>query len=144
MTCRDCFRASSGNGESSTSSSGASGAGHGGNGGTGANGRIVGTVYGHVYEPEHFGSRGGGSSGGKGGGILKINVRGTLKVDGTIHCNAQSGQASRSGGGSGGSIWITTNRFQGMRHLLLGSIAREIVVVSAVYHRDAIFLEVLC
>lgn len=65
-----------------------------------------------MYEPEHFGCRGGGS-GGLGGGIIRMSVRGTLQIDGTISCNGDNGQQSRSGGGSGGSIWIDTSLMKG-------------------------------
>ena len=42
-----------------------------------------------------------------------MSVTGTLHVDGTISCNGASGQQDRSGGGSGGSIWIDTNLIKG-------------------------------
>ena len=94
------------------SSHGSSGAGHGGNGGRGRHQSRVGLAYGHLYEPEHFGCRGGGS-GGLGGGIIRMSVTGTLQIDGTISCNGGSGQEDRSGGGSGGSIWIDTKLIKG-------------------------------
>ena len=94
------------------SSDGSSGAGHGGNGGRGRHQSRVGLAYGHLYEPEHFGCRGGGS-GGLGGGIIRMSVTGTLQIDGTISCNGGSGQEDRSGGGSGGSIWIDTKLIKG-------------------------------
>lgn len=72
----------------------------------------VGTPFGNVYEPAHFGCRGGGR-GGLGGGIIKMLVTGRLKIDGTIGCDGSSGQAGASGGGSGGSIRIETNLMQG-------------------------------
>ena len=94
------------------SSDGSSGAGHGGNGGRGRHQSRVGLAYGYLYEPEHFGCRGGGS-GGLGGGIIRMSVTGTLQIDGTISCNGGSGQEDRSGGGSGGSIWIDTKLIKG-------------------------------
>lgn len=42
-----------------------------------------------------------------------MSVRGTLQIDGTISCNGDNGQQSRSGGGSGGSIWIDTILMKG-------------------------------
>lgn len=95
-----------------SSSDGSSGAGHGGNGGRGRSQTRVGIAYGHVYEPQHFGCRGGGS-GGLGGGIIRMSVSGALQIDGTITCNGASGQQDRSGGGSGGSIWIEANLIKG-------------------------------
>ena len=65
-----------------------------------------------MYEPEHFGCQGGGT-GGLGGGIIRLSVRGTLQIDGTISCNGAGGQQARSGGGSGGSIWIDTSLMKG-------------------------------
>lgn len=94
------------------SSDGSSGAGHGGNGGRGKRQTQVGVAYGHLYEPQHFGCRGGGS-GGLGGGIIRMSVNGTLQIDGTISCNGANGQQDRSGGGSGGSIWIETDLMKG-------------------------------
>lgn len=61
------------------SASGSSGAGHGGNGGSGTNQPRVGTAYGHLYEPSHFGCSGGGNGAGRGGGIINITVEGIVK-----------------------------------------------------------------
>ena len=83
-----------------------------GNGGSGEDQPQVGTAYGHVFQPKHFGCRGGGG-GGLGGGIIHLMISGTLKVDGTISVNGASGQQLYSGGGSGGSIWVETNLIQG-------------------------------
>ena len=99
-------------GEGTAHALGSSGAGHGGNGGSGRGASHVGTAYGHLYEPEHFGCQGGGG-GGLGGGVIKMNVRGTLQVDGSLHCDGQTGAARESGGGSGGSVWITANLIRG-------------------------------
>lgn len=93
--------------------SGSSGAGHGGNGGSGANQPRVGTAYGHVYEPSHFGCSGGGDGGGRGGGIVNITVMDTLKIDGSISADGENARKLHAGGGSGGSIWIKTNVIQG-------------------------------
>ena len=42
-----------------------------------------------------------------------MSVTETLQIDGTISCNGGSGQQDRSGGGSGGSIWIDTKLIKG-------------------------------
>ena len=42
-----------------------------------------------------------------------MSVSGALQIDGTISCNGASGQQDRSGGGSGGSIWIDANLIKG-------------------------------
>lgn len=107
-----CFSSSCTAGGGIAAADGSSGAGHGGNGGRGRDQTRVGVAYGHVYEPEHFGCRGGGT-GGLGGGIIRMSVRGNLQIDGTISCNGAAGQQPRSGGGSGGSIWIDTNLMKG-------------------------------
>lgn len=104
------FRCTLGGGYPST---GSSGAGHGGNGGSGTNQARVGIAYGHVYEPAHYGCRGGGDGGGLGGGVIKITVQGTLNIDGLIRADGESGRKLHAGGGSGGSIWIKTNVIKG-------------------------------
>ena len=42
-----------------------------------------------------------------------MSVTGTLQIDGSISSNGASGQQDRSGGGSGGSIWIDTKLIKG-------------------------------
>ena len=91
---------------------GSSGAGHGGNGGVGSHQVRVGAAIGDLYEPELFGCKGGGN-GGLGGGKIKLVVNGTMKIDGIVSCNGQTGSTAYSGGGSGGSIWIVTNLMRG-------------------------------
>ena len=50
--------------------------------------------------------------GGCGGGILFFNLTKEAKIDGTLSSNGQAG-STRRGGGSGGSILITTQLFDG-------------------------------
>ena len=90
------FRCTVGQGVSGSASSGA---GHGGNGGSGYNQPRVGIAHGHLYQPAHFGCRGGGSGGGLGGGIVNITVKGTLRIDGTLSANGASASAVFGGGG---------------------------------------------
>ena len=106
------FRCHSGSGLPGTNGQGSSGAGHGGNGGSGQNQGRVGSAFGNVYEPTDFGCKGGGN-GGLGGGKLKVFVNNTLQIDGEISCNGQQGHTSYSGGGSGGSIWISSRTIKG-------------------------------
>lgn len=89
-----------------TSSTGSSGAGHGARAGRGSSARVVGTVYGDLYEPLRFGSCGGGDVGGQGGGVLFFNVTNFLIIDGVVTAKGLHGGSVNSGGGSGGSIWI--------------------------------------
>jgi uncharacterized repeat protein (TIGR01451 family) len=94
------------------------GGGYGGNGGNGYN-LPGGTVYGSLTEPIDLGSGGGNGysgTGGAGGGAIRLDVSGTLTVDGTISADGNNGSGSvnfGSGGGSGGSIYITTNILTG-------------------------------
>lgn len=87
------------------------GAGHGGVGYGG------GGVYGVSNAPLCPGSGGGGASGngpgGNGGGAIRIQVDGTVMVNGTISAGGQAGTAAHAGGGSGGSIFITCKIFSG-------------------------------
>lgn len=59
-----------------------SGAGYGGRGGLGTNVGTPGSPYGSIFYPSNFGSGGGGSQGGRGGGFLELEIRGSLVVDG--------------------------------------------------------------
>ena len=88
------------------------GAGHGGRGGRGTNQRKTGAAIGHLYEPQHLGCKGGGSNGGRGGGVMALNVRDSLKIDGEVSANGESASSNGNGGGSGGSVWISTNHMQ--------------------------------
>ena len=89
-----------------------SGAGHGGNGGRGRYNLAgqEGIAYGSITEPVEPGS--GGGKGGAGGGAIRLNVAGILTVDGSVSANGNDGNFY-GGGGSGGSIYITTNTLTG-------------------------------
>ncbi|MFH1784517.1 MAG: Ig-like domain-containing protein [bacterium] len=75
---------------------------------------------GYIKNPNSFGSGGGGTAeypAGSGGGLIKLNVAGTLRLDGIITANgnnAPSGtELGSSGGGAGGSIHITAKELAG-------------------------------
>ena len=73
--------------------------------------------YGSLTNPVDYGSGGGRNThysylGGSGGGIIDINVSGTMTVDGTIHSDGDNSQYY-GGGGSGGSIKIVADAFAG-------------------------------
>ena len=94
-----------------------SGAGYGGMGGASAT-APGGTNYGSATQPVDQGSGGGlGSgptySGSQGGGAIRLNVGGTLTVDGQLSANGNWGIQDNSGGGSGGSIWVTAGLLAG-------------------------------
>ena len=75
--------------------------------------------YGSESAPINIGSggRGGyvGEAGGKGGGVIKLDVTGTLTISGTISAEGQDrpGGGNGGGGGSGGSIWIIAGSLAG-------------------------------
>jgi hypothetical protein len=101
------------------------GAGHGGLGaGHVGDEYYFGQVYGRFDAPETPGSgngiNGGPSQGGTphhGGGVVRIDAAGRVLVDGTIRADGQSENTgnfdTRSGGASGGSIYITCKTISG-------------------------------
>lgn len=80
---------------------------------------LGGQYFGSFQFPDQRGSSGGNSSsflGGKGGGIIHLTIGGRAFIDGNIMADASSGNDDAnngSGGGSGGSIFIQTNIFDG-------------------------------
>jgi len=109
--------AGNGTGGGSHTYSGSGGGGYGGVGGWGV-GTPGGVAYGSPTEPVDLGSGGGASAydgtGGAGGGAIRLIVGNTLTLDGTITANAYNGWGERAGGGSGGSIWVTTDHLSGV------------------------------
>jgi len=92
------------------------GAGHGGVGGTAANyGGAAGGVYDPILTPLDWGSGGGGSAGGAGGGAAKLDVAGTLRIDGALVADGSpsGGCCAQQGGGAGGSWWINSETLAG-------------------------------
>ena len=99
------------------------GASHGGYGTKGRNqdGQALRRYYGSATQPTTAGSGGGtgyNGRGGAGGGVIRVQLTGTLDIDGIMRSNAASGaQGSNNsyagGGGAGGSIWVTTDRLTG-------------------------------
>lgn len=98
------------------------------NGGGGANGGDGGTSpaannggsaasTGSLTQPQMAGASGGDNSAssqmGPGGGVVILNVTGTLTVSGSIAANGSSSTNSSAGGGAGGSIWLTTGTIAG-------------------------------
>lgn len=92
-----------------------SGGGHGGYGGTGSSNVWGGGSYGSITSPTTFGSGGGAGmgTGGAGGGVIHLTVGNIVRVDGMITANGDRATNSRSGGGSGGSIYISTTSLSG-------------------------------
>jgi hypothetical protein len=107
-----------GPGAGSTVDNEGSGAGYGGAGGASDSGAHGGKTYGSAVAPTDFGSGGGNgvdttTGGSAGGGALRLSVAGTLTVNGNISANGDSGLQDDSGGGSGGSVWITARTLSG-------------------------------
>lgn len=102
---------------SKTSQTGGSGAGYGGNGGASASGLAGGIAYGSAEQPTDLGSRGGLfpilTNSSQGGGAIRLQITGTLNLNGKISANGNSASAESAGGGAGGSIWISTHAFTG-------------------------------
>jgi hypothetical protein len=101
---------------SSGSSFDGSGGGYGGYGGMSSSNAVGGACYGSYAQPMNLGSGGGASyigAGGPGGGLIEITAGGTVIDNGLISANGGNGTNSRSGGGSGGSVWITALALSG-------------------------------
>ena len=100
----------------------AGGGGYGGYGGAGGN--AGGNTYGSALHPDLFGS-GGGSGLGNGsmaGGVIRIFTRNQLLNNGQIITNGSYGQLGTysGGGGSGGSIWVSTYNLTGTGRFTAG------------------------
>jgi hypothetical protein len=96
---------------------GGDGGSHGGIGGIGSGGETAGTNYGSISLPTQHGSGGGNgynSSGGPGGGLIRMNVGGTLRLDGALLADGADGAGyTYGGGGSAGSIALTVGNLAG-------------------------------
>jgi hypothetical protein len=108
---------SAGSGPAAGGAYGSAAASHGGRGGKciqgGATNNSLAT-YGSVVAPTNWGSGadGVGTPASTGGGALKLNVAGTLTVNGPILADGQD-QSHNGGCGAGGSIHIVANDFAG-------------------------------
>jgi hypothetical protein len=105
-------------GSSISGSHSGGGGGYGGKGGDGVLGSIGGPTYGSSTMPVDLGSGGGRSTGGSGGGATRLEIGGTLTVDGSIIANGSAGTTAGLGqqgvgGGSGGSIYIVAQVWSG-------------------------------
>jgi hypothetical protein len=93
------------------------GGGHGGYGGANPSG--FGGAFGSMQNPQNGGGAGGSASGssfpplgGAGGGALRITVTRAFSMDGKISVDGHDGGAN-SGGGAGGSVWLTAGTLTG-------------------------------
>ncbi len=97
-------------------SAGSGGGGYGGTGGDGSqSGNQSGASYGSITLPNDLGSGGGRGNGtsGTGGGLIKLNVSGTLTNNGLITANGSGATGSFSGGGSGGTVYLSVGTLAG-------------------------------
>ena len=100
---------------------GAGGAAHGGNGGKGSTGLAGGWGHDALAGPTLCGSGGGNNGdyqGGRGGGVLRLIVGGTLWLNGSLRADGAQGAGNSwhtlAGGGAGGAIWVTAGTFRGV------------------------------
>jgi hypothetical protein len=113
------YAQASGPGAGSTFSQQGSGGGFGGGGGNSASGASGGATYGSLSLPMDFGSGGGAGAntitgGSEGGGAIRITAGGTLNLGGTLSANGDYGWQDSSGGGAGGSLWLSANTLTGL------------------------------
>lgn len=108
------FGPEQGLGHGTTKNNFGSGAGHGGEGGKTDYGE-GGIPYDSVYTPRLYGSGGGNGRGigGSGGGSLFWIVGQRLQINGLLSSKGTDGEGIDAGGGSGGSILITTTNMTG-------------------------------
>jgi len=112
------YAQSNGPGAGSAISNKGSGGGYGGAGGASSAGAPGGASYGSATEPVDFGSGGGNGAatatgGSDGGGALHLSVAGALSVNGNISANGNAGLQDDSGGGAGGSVWVSAGSLSG-------------------------------
>ncbi|MCL1856422.1 MAG: hypothetical protein FWF84_02100 [Kiritimatiellaeota bacterium] len=66
-------------------------------------------VYGEADDPADPGSAGGGTNwgrGGYGGGVIRLDVSGNVRIDGRLSADGETGLHANAGGGSGGAILV--------------------------------------
>lgn len=97
-------------GPGTTTSAASNGASYGGYG-KGVDSQRRTFAYGSVLAPTALGSGGGSTYAGPGGGAIKLDVSGTVTIDGTL--SAVGHGCKMSGAGSGGSLWIMANTIAG-------------------------------
>jgi len=112
------FPQTNGPGAGASLASQGSGGGYGGLGGSSSSGAPGGTMYGSALQPVDFGSGGGSGAntitgGSQGGGALRVSVGGTLIVNGNLSADGNFGWQDDSGGGAGGSVWLTAKTLAG-------------------------------
>ncbi|XP_066271773.1 uncharacterized protein [Branchiostoma lanceolatum] len=108
-----------GPGAGTSYTSGASGASHGGRGGRGYSSNVLAKnlPYGDIFSKGTLGSGGGmgrsSRGGGRGGGLIHLDGF-NFTLDGRITTDGEDATYTDAGGGSGGSLWVTCDRFHGV------------------------------
>jgi hypothetical protein len=107
-----------------TNGNSGSGAGYGGAGGASLGGTPGGATYGSAQQPVDWGSRGGLSPAYagfcQGGGAIRLQVGGPFTLDGRLTANGNAALFEGAGGGSGGSVWVTTSQIDGFGLIAAG------------------------
>lgn len=110
-----------GDGAGIGSADGSSGGSHGGLGGQGSStaANYSGLAHGSVHNPTAYGS-GGGTDGsatlGRGGGVLELIATGYIEIDGEIRADGEDATETATGGGAGGSIYMSSSTFSGRKY----------------------------
>ncbi|MCW5764933.1 MAG: hypothetical protein KIT68_03030 [Phycisphaeraceae bacterium] len=114
------FAAESGDAPGQNSGGTAAGGGHGGAGGNSSVGALGGGTYGSVQFPATMGSGGGrdtdccgGRTPGRGGGAVWLDVGGALTIQGEISAHGEAALVAESGGGAGGSVYVSAQSITG-------------------------------
>ena len=119
-----CVAGNGGGVGASQSTTGAGGGANGGDGGAGTS-QAAGTHQSFTKTPSRFGAAGGSGNaglGGVGGGVVRMNLTGTLTLNGNIESNGLTGGTNSTnragGGGAGGSIYIDVDTVAGANGVL--------------------------
>jgi hypothetical protein len=64
-----------------------------------------------------------------GGGLVRLDIVNRLTVDGTVTVNADNAN-NRSGGGSGGGVWLTCKTFEGIGTITANGGAGDTVYIA--------------
>ena len=105
-----------GDGRGPGAATGESGGTHGGVGSSGIAQPQAASVYGDALAPTEPGSSGAGGfwgTGGSGGGAIRLNVSGTLELNGSVSADGETISGQGGGGGSGGSIFVNAHTLAG-------------------------------
>ena len=74
---------------------------------------IPGAAFGSYILPHDPGTAGGGTEGGLGGGVIRLEISRDLHLDGLIRSLGSAATDGDSGGGSGGSVRVVATTFSG-------------------------------